>query len=208
MVLDAVSGGQIPVESQLAAAERVHRDPGAVAFREGQADYGRPFGRCNLDLDVVVGEIDAVVVGPCHFAFVREPAGVLPAVISGKRHNGEGAVVVDPGRRLVGLLEAGYPVGAVLVGPSVILAPGRHRGPEIHAPGQSYCRIGVTRGKRPVGLRPDKRGHIVRQVLFRSFPAAAGKKAYGQNDGRPFHTCSHCLLRFDSRFTNCGPMFH
>ena len=94
--------------------------------------------------DIVVGEIDTVIIGFCHLAFVGEGTCTRIFLIQRcitHRHQRELAVVVDPRRRLVGLLEAAHLVGGIYVDPAVSIATGL-RGPEVHAPRQGGRRIG------------------------------------------------------------------
>ena len=95
----------------------------------------------------MVSQIDLIVIWLCSFALVGEVAGAGVFIhISGVayRHDGELAVVIDPWRRLVGLLEASDPVLVVPVGPSVA-HPSSLRGPEVHSPWQRHSGVGVAR---------------------------------------------------------------
>lgn len=135
-----------------ALVEGVHHDVAGIGLREGEAELGGALGRRDLGGNVGVGQVDAVVIGLRCFRLVREPAGagvLVEALRAGHRHDGELAVVVHPGRRLVGLLEAADPVGVVGVGPAVAHLAGLRR-PEVHAPGDGNRRIGIA--VRELGL--------------------------------------------------------
>ena len=94
----------------------------------------------------MVGEIYLIIVRLCNLAEVGEPACACVLIYSGSvthRHDGELAVVVDPWRRLVGLLEAADLVGVISVCPAVSHCA-CHGSPEVHAPWKGDCRISVT----------------------------------------------------------------
>ena len=51
----------------------------------------------------------------------------------------------------MGLLQAAYLGGGVLVGPSVAVLAGLRR-PEVHSPWHGHCRVGISGGKLECGL--------------------------------------------------------
>ena len=139
----------------------------------------------------MVGEINPVVIRSCRFAPVREKA--LAFLLSGTGgipdgHDGECAVVIDPGRGLVGLLEATDMVGAIGIGPSVPRLAGLGC-PGVHAPGKGGGRIGIAGGQREIRLGADQGGNIVGRVFHEgNGTGAADQEDNGQEEGgNPFH---------------------
>ena len=174
--------------------EGVDHHPALVRFGEGEAHDGRTVGRCDLGLDVVVGQIDRIVVGFGRLGLMREPA--LPRLLvefvpAAHGHQRELSVIVDPRRGLMRLLEAADRVGAVGIGPAVA-HPARLGRPEVHAPRQRNGRIGVARRERIVGLRAHQRRHVIhgRQQLFvrlRRRGACGREKSQGGRRCESFH---------------------
>ena len=131
------------------------------------AHDGSALGRCNLSNDIVVGKIGTIVIRCSHLCLVREPRRALILVEHGRAylwHHGKLTVVVNPRTRLVGLLEAAQLVGRIGVCPAVAHLSGL-RCPEVHAPRHGYGRIGITRRKRVLRLRSDKRADVVDRLV-------------------------------------------
>ena len=143
-----------------ALVEGIDDDAGDALFahaclRKRESHDGCPLCRSNLCPNVIVGQIHLIIIRARVLGLVREPAGAFLLVVNqvGRgtrhpvhlRHDGELAVVVDPWRRLVRLLEAAYLVGVVGVLPPVAHFSGL-RNPEIHAPRHSDGGVGVARG--------------------------------------------------------------
>ena len=186
------------------AVEGVDHNARLVAFGKGEAHHRGTFGRGDLGADVVVGQIDPVIVGLRHLGLVRIPARAglfVQLIIPAHGHQRELAVVVDPRRGLVGLLEAPDPVRPVGIGPAVAHLAGLGR-PEVHTPRQSDGRIGIARRKREIRLRAYQCRNIVRRTLRESLPGRRARTA-GQNGGAKgrekdistFHCC-HFRLKF------------
>ena len=169
------------------AVEGVDHHARLLRFGEGKTQDGGPLGGGHLGLDVVVGQVDRVVVGTRLLGLVREPALarlLVQLVVAAHGHHRELAVVINPRRGLMRLLEAPERMGPVGVGPPVTHAARLGR-PEVHAPRQGDGRIGVAGRQRIVGLRPDERRDILRRAdnLLR----APRRSAAGG--------CSHCEHR-------------
>ena len=149
--------------------ECVHYDVRMFVFGKSEAEHGGTVGRGQFGLHVVLGQIDFVIIRFGDFAFMREPAGAFILVelrSADNRHDGKLAVVVDPGARLVGLLETAYFVGRINVCPSVAHLSGLRR-PEVHPPGTCNGRIGITSRQFKSRLRPHQRIHILHRVESR-----------------------------------------
>ena len=174
------------------AVEGVDHHARLVRLGEGEAHDRSPLGRGDLGLNIVVGKVYRIVVGPCFLRLVREPAlaGVLvDLILPAYGHDGELSVVVDPRRGLVGLLQTPDGVGPVGIDPSAAHLARLGR-PEVHAPRQGHGRVGVARRKRVVGLRAHERRDILRRSCrrfvaggCRGAPRAASAAA-AQNGGK------------------------
>ena len=117
-----------------------------VALGESEAKHRRTLGGSHLGHHVMIGQIDLVVVGQSHLTLVAEPAGPLLLVklrLAGNGHQRKLAVVVDPRRGLVGLLETANLRSRIDILPSVAHLAGLRR-PEVHTPRTGYGRIGVA----------------------------------------------------------------
>ena len=155
--------------------EGIDDDAGDAFFRharlrEREAHDARPLRGSYLSPHVVVGQIYLIIIWTRLLGVVGEPRGTLLLVVDqvgGRRrhlvelrHDGELAVVVDPGRGLVGLLEAPNLVLRVDILPAVAhLACLRH--PEVHAPRHGDGGIGVARGEGEGRHRAHERADIV-----------------------------------------------
>ena len=150
------------------ALEGIYHQVGMFHLGVCQAESAGPGGGYQLYGNVVVGQIDAVVIRFGDLGLVGEPAGALVLFVEragGDGHDAESAVVVDPGRGLVRLLDAADVCGVVAVGPAVAVAA-RLRRPEMGAPGGGDGRIGVT-GREVVGGKGAGQGiHIAGPVYF------------------------------------------
>jgi hypothetical protein len=133
---------------------------------EGEAHHRGTVGRRDLHADVMVGEVSLIVIGFGHFGLVRKPAGarlLVEFILPAHGHERELAVIVDPRRRLVGLLEPPHLVRPVSICPAVAHLAGLGR-PEIHAPRQGDGRIGIARRERKIRLRTDQRRNVLRRT--------------------------------------------
>ena len=147
--------------------EGVDEDVGRVCCGEGEAEKGRSLRRRYLCRHVVVGQIYLIIIGRGRFCLVGEPAGTTVFVeihLANSRHDGKLAVVVDPRAGLVGLLETAQFVGRIGVCPAVAHLSCL-RSPEVHTPRHSHSRIGITRRKRVLRLRSDKRADVVNWLV-------------------------------------------
>ena len=176
----------------------IHHQVG-LPFRIGETEGGGVGRGRELRRYVVIGQIDAVIIGRGHFRLVGEPAGAgvfLEHRTGGYRHDGEGAVVVDPGAGLVRLLEAADMGGIVAIGPAIAVAAGL-RGPEMGAPGHRHRRIRIARGELIGGQGARQGVHIVHRIrlLLRSF-AAAGPGQQGHKGKKvAFHKCGFIRVK-------------
>ena len=128
--------------------QSVDHDVGMFVLGEGETEHRRTLSRSQLRYDIMLGEIYLIIIGFGYLSLMREPAGPLVLIklrCPYNRHDGELSVVVDPGARLVCLLETTNLVRRIDILPSVTHLSGL-RGPEVHAPGTCDCRIGVTGG--------------------------------------------------------------
>ena len=138
--------GMVVHNFHLAALIGIHHQVRLLALGVGETEPGGMGGRHQLGRNVMVGQVDAVIVRLGHLCLVGEPAGAFFLVIEragSHRHQAEGAVVINPGRRLMRLLEAADVRGVVTVGPSVSVLSGLGS-PEMGAPGNGDGRIGVA----------------------------------------------------------------
>ena len=142
-----------------ALVEGIDDDAGDAFFahaglRERKPQYGSTLRGSNFSPDVVLSQVHLIIIRARDLGVVRKPRGTLLLVVDqvGRwtrhpvdlGHDGELAVVIDPRRRLVGLLEAPYLVCRVGILPTVAHFTGlRH--PEVHAPRHGDGRIGVAR---------------------------------------------------------------
>ena len=77
---------------------------------------------------------------------MRKPTGTLVFIEHGSsrlRHDGELAIVVDPGTGLVSLLQPSYFIRGISIGPPVTHLSGL-RCPKVHTPRHGHHRIGVA----------------------------------------------------------------
>ncbi len=175
------------------AVECVDHHARFVRLGECESQHGCAVRGCDFCHDIVIGQIYAVIVGPCLLRLVREPAsarGFVDRITASHGHQRELSVVVYPRRGLVGLLESADRVRAVGVCPAVAHLARLGR-PEVHAPRQGHGRIGVARRKRVVGLRAHERRDIFRGAELRLLGRFVG--AGGQREKRESEYLFHSL---------------
>ena len=151
-----------------ATVEGIHHHVCLVGFGEGEAEVGATFRGGDFGREVIFGQVDAVVVGHRLLCLVREPRGALVLVYlqsAGHGHEGELSVVINPGAGLVGLLEASDFVRGIGVRPSIAHLSGLGH-PEVHAPGQGDGGIGVSVGKRYLGVGAHQGVDVVHRLLL------------------------------------------
>ena len=193
MVVDGVANeGVLVGHLYVPAFEGVHHQVG-LPFRIGETESGRVGRGRELRRNVMVCQIDAVIIRCSLLCLVREPAGTgifLKHRPGGDGHDGESAVVVDPGAGLVRLLETADVMGVVAVGPAVSVAAGL-RGPEMGAPRHGHRRVGIAGGEFEGGERTAQRIHIVHGVqalCLRGLRAASPRQERHKGKKVLFHT--------------------
>lgn len=77
-------------------------------------------------------------------------------------HQGEGRIVVGPRTALVSLAEAADGIFAVFVNPAVAVDSGLGR-PDVHAPWQGDCRVGVAVAEFAFGVGALERIDVIDQ---------------------------------------------
>ncbi len=165
-----------------------------VGGRIGKLYHGGAFGGRYFGSYVVVGQIHFVIVRPGLLRFVREPRAAFLVgqhQSAGFGHQRECAVIIYPGRGLVGLFEAADTIFGVHVLPSGTVLTGL-RSPEIHAPGHCYGRIGVAGGEFESRLGAYERIYKVGGVAYSENACRSGQ---GQADGQIFFHYFSVLLK-------------
>ena len=142
-----------------AFVEGIDHHIGVVAFGEGEAEDRGTVRRRDFGNHVVFGQINAVIIGFGGLGLMTEPARAAFLVEFGRAgdgHQRELAVIVDPRRGLVRLLEAPDTGVGIGIGPAIAHLAGLGR-PEIHAPRRGHRRIGISGGELMHGLAAHER---------------------------------------------------
>ena len=135
-------------------------------LRISDTEHRRTLGRGHLSQGIMICEINAIIIRCSLLCLMREPAGSLMLIEDRlrDRHDGELAVIVDPWRRLMRLLEAADLVMCIHIRPSVT-----HRtclrSPEVHTPRHGHSRISITCGKRMFRKGSHKRTDVIYRIF-------------------------------------------
>ena len=141
--------GTIINDFHLTALIGVQHQIGLFALGIDKAEPGCMGSRHEFGGYVVVGQVYTIIIGLGHLRLMREPAGTLFLIIvraRGNGHQAKRAIVVNPGRGLMGLLKTTDVRGIVAVGPAVSVLAGLRR-PEMRAPRHGNGRIGIAGGQ-------------------------------------------------------------
>ena len=144
----------------------VNDQPGTIVALIFYAEYGCSFGRGHGYLGMMVGQIHGIAIGAGFFCLMRKPTGpaiFIPPHFAAHRHQAKAAIVVYPGRWLVGLFKSSYFIRCIAVHPTVTIFAGLGA-PGVHAPGQGYGWVSIPCGKCVGALGTHQGINIIRQI--------------------------------------------
>ena len=180
----------------------VEQDMRLVGGGEGEAKLRRAIGRRDFRGDVIVGQIDLVAVGPALLRLVAEPGCALLFLDldrAGFGEQGEGGIIPHPGAGLMRLLDAVQLVRVIGIAPAIAHFSGHGR-PEVHAPGDGDCGIGVAIGQFEAGIGAHqgigeidqrRRGRFGCRLAARDRPDRQQRSPQGQPNDAAHAPCSH-----------------